>query len=173
MQKIFFTFNQDHFRLVWAESDGPIAAKSLNVIFACATDKIDLVDLVKKQIQTHMTEAEATAFVTKLKRAIDLAKKIDPPRTESLKIRLTKKEKDTLDDRAGPMSAAAYIRACSIYTPPISIPPINAEALTELRRIGTNLNQLARHANETLSADITSATAAIASLRVALVSAKK
>ena len=173
MLKIFFTFNQDHFQLVWAESAGLTAVMSKSVIFACATDKADLMDLVKKQIQPHLSEVEATAFMSKLKRAIELAKKIDPIRTEIQKVRLTKQEKATLEERAGMMSASAYLRACAIYSPPISIPPINAETLTELRRIGTNLNQLARHSNETMRPNIDAATTEIAALRLTLMSAQK
>ena len=172
MQKLCFHLNQDRVRIVWAESDGLPAVLSRDVIFECDSDDLDMVE-VKKQIAPHLSEDESARFISKLDRSISLSKRIDPTRTEIQKVRLTKGEKDNLVKRAGMMSASAYMRACAIYTPPVSIPEINAETLTELRRIGTNLNQIARHANETLSADISTVTSAIASLRLALMTPQK
>lgn len=172
MTKIFFTLNADQVKIVWAESAGLDAAESTNIIFEWERESFNLAD-VSQHLRPHLTDAAIISFVASMKRAIELSNRIDPIRDESIKIRLTKKEKDTLAERAGAMSAAAYLRHCGIYTPPVSIPTINAETLTELRRIGTNLNQIARHSNETLSADILTATTEIAALRLALVTAQK
>lgn len=61
--------------------------------------------------------------------------------------RVSSEELAELHRRAGKMRLAPFVRACALGHPPIQIPQINQTALVELRKIGTNLNQIARRLN--------------------------
>jgi hypothetical protein len=64
-----------------------------------------------------------------------------------LKIRLSRPEKEELARRAGPMSLAAFLRSCALDRTPVLPPEINQKAISELNKIGVNLNQLTRRMN--------------------------
>ena len=69
-------------------------------------------------------------------------------RDHQIKIRLTSSEHSSLMAKRGHMRLASWVReSCLNGVPPV-IPSINLTALAELHRIGGNLNQLARHANQ-------------------------
>ena len=61
--------------------------------------------------------------------------------------RVSDEELALIDKRAGSQQTSAYIRACVLGRPPIQIPEVNKLLVTELGKIGTNLNQLARKLN--------------------------
>lgn len=70
-------------------------------------------------------------------------------RLKQIIIRVDSNELTKIDSlaRARKMRRATFIRAAALDRIPPYIPSINREALTELGRIGNNLNQLAGHAN--------------------------
>lgn len=66
-------------------------------------------------------------------------------------VRLTPGERATLDERAGPGGVAEYLRSLGLSHRPRTprvVPAVNAEAWRSLAPVVSNLNQLARHANE-------------------------
>jgi len=67
-----------------------------------------------------------------------------------IKIGFTTSEFEKLADRAetANVSEPEFIRRICLNQQIYAIPKINAQALTELNRIGNNINQLARRANE-------------------------
>lgn len=70
-------------------------------------------------------------------------------RSEVLKLRLTPEEKQYIAEQAksAGMNVTDYLVACSKQIPVVYIPGV-PELVLELRRQGTNLNQMARLANE-------------------------
>jgi len=74
----------------------------------------------------------------------------DERASEAFRVRLTAAEREQLDataDAAG-VTVTQLVRAAVLgYRLPS--PPVMREAMNELHRIGSNLNQLARHANAT------------------------
>ena len=92
-------------------------------------------------------------------------------RSETVTVRLTKDERDTLDalsSRSG-LAAGAFMRAAAFGNAGPRAqrrPPADHKALRQLLgecgRIGNNLNQIARHLNTGGAADIPELTAALA-----------
>jgi hypothetical protein len=78
-----------------------------------------------------------------------------------------------LERRAGAMQVSSFIRSCALGRPPVHIPEINQAAFVELRKIGTNLNQIARKLNsEPATLDLVEAAKAeVTTLRNTLISA--
>ena len=70
-------------------------------------------------------------------------------RNQTLTVRLTAAEKDAITQKAAKarMSLTDYIVASSLLTE-IHVAEDTRPLLTELKRIGNNLNQIARHLNE-------------------------
>lgn len=64
-------------------------------------------------------------------------------------VRLNGDELAELKQRAGKMRLSVYLRHCALGRPPINIPATNAQAIRELNRIGSNLNQLVHAAHRT------------------------
>lgn len=60
---------------------------------------------------------------------------------------LSEVETADLDQRRGKVRRAIYFRQTVFGRPPVKIPEINQSAFVELRKIGTNLNQIARRLN--------------------------
>ena len=94
-------------------------------------------------------------------------------RSEILKLRLTSAEKRHMAEqaKAAGMSITDYLVACSQQVPVIYIPGV-PELVLELRRQGTNLNQMARLANEqhdTRSIDLDAAAADVRSAMAEIV----
>lgn len=58
--------------------------------------------------------------------------------------RVSPDELKELDRRAGHLRTSTFVRLCALGRPPLSVPSVNNELLVELRKIGTNLNQIAR-----------------------------
>lgn len=71
----------------------------------------------------------------------------DQKRKHHTGCKLTDAELLILNQRRGRMPVGTYIRIAALSKPPAQIPAINTDALSELRRIGTNLNQLAHSSN--------------------------
>ena len=74
----------------------------------------------------------------------------DDRASEAFRIRLTAAEREQLDAQAAAagVTLSQLIRAAVLgYRLPS--PPVTREAVNELRAIGVNLNQIARHANAT------------------------
>lgn len=71
------------------------------------------------------------------------------------------------------MRLADLVRITVLHEHPPVIPSINRDALAELHRIGSNLNQLARHANTTGEApDLLELRQQVSALRLALTEAQ-
>lgn len=94
-------------------------------------------------------------------------------RKKEIKIRVCESELAALQAKRGKMRLATWLRTCALNSVPPSIPQINQTALTELHRIGSNLNQLARSANAGDTADLLDLRAQVSDLRAALAGAKK
>lgn len=69
-------------------------------------------------------------------------------RSESLRLRLTPEELEHINQQAAAagMSRTAYVVACTKQAPPVTVIDFS-EITRELRKQGTNLNQLAKMAN--------------------------
>ena len=89
-------------------------------------------------------------------------------RTKEIKIRMTANEHQTLMQKRGKMRLASWMRESCINTMPPAMPEISVQALRELHRIGSNLNQLARQLNSTGHVDAAEAIAEIKTLRAHL-----
>ncbi|MGZ8174707.1 plasmid mobilization protein [Methylobacter sp.] len=72
---------------------------------------------------------------------------LDDPRTHSVNVRLNDEELALLDSKKGGMARAEWLRCAALDKLPISIPALNREAYTEIGRIGSNLNQVAKALN--------------------------
>lgn len=94
-------------------------------------------------------------------------------RTKQIIIRASSAEHAELLKRAGKMRLATFLRTAALEGVPPQIPEINRDALTELHRVGSNLNQIARHANSSGSdlGDLSDLRQQIAALRLTLVGA--
>lgn len=72
-------------------------------------------------------------------------------RTVNLGVRLTEAEHGQIETaaQAAGMAPSAYLRELALTgrTPRAAPPIVNHDAFVELVRIGTNVNQMARHAN--------------------------
>lgn len=86
--------------------------------------------------------------------------------------RVSTEELTQIEQRAAAarMRVSVYIRACALGSAPTQVPEINKEAFVELRKIGTNLNQIARRLNsEPASSELAEAAASeVITLRNAL-----
>lgn len=89
-------------------------------------------------------------------------------RNRQLIIRVTDDEKQRIRERAGKMRVATFMRTAALDSIPPRIPEINRAALYELHKIGSNLNQLAHHANSSGSLQVTDMINELQSLRSAL-----
>lgn len=71
-------------------------------------------------------------------------------RNHTFTARLTDAELDSIDRRRGDVRVGEWIRTAALSTGRMQsqkVPEVNVQTALELRRIGTNLNQLARQAN--------------------------
>lgn len=76
-------------------------------------------------------------------------------RKEMIRIRVTQDEKDKINERKTQKSLATWLRNLALGTVPPAIPiiktlPINSadpELVRAIGRVGSNLNQIAKHAN--------------------------
>lgn len=97
-------------------------------------------------------------------------------RSKQIIIRADADELEHIDTAASlrRMRRAAYIRETVLRSAPPTIPEINRIALSELQRIGGNLNQLSKHANQTggHDLDITDLRKQCGQLRLVLMGAK-
>ena len=71
------------------------------------------------------------------------------------------------------MRTATFIRNALLHGITPAIPSINQAALTELHKIGINLNQLAKSYNSTGTADLDSIKRETGKLRIWLIEARK
>jgi len=71
-----------------------------------------------------------------------------------IKIRLDEEEHSALMAKKGSMRLAPWLRACALGSTPFQVPPINSQAVAELGKIGSNLNQLAKFANRSGGFDL-------------------
>ncbi len=94
-------------------------------------------------------------------------------REKEIKIRLTHAEHSLLMAKRGKMRLATWMRESCLSGMPAAIPLINVRALSELHRIGSNLNQLARSVNSDISIDLQSLHDQASALRLALLGAVK
>lgn len=90
------------------------------------------------------------------------------PRTETLHIRMTEGEREALREAAGAarLTEAQYVRARACYSRAQILSVDDAtlrEALAEMRREGTNLNQIARRVNSLSDHELAREAGAIAS----------
>jgi len=93
-------------------------------------------------------------------------------RTHCVSSRLNSLELAELDAIRGQQQRGAFLRlaALSPTSPrPRPIPEASADALRQLRGLAANLNQLARHANQTEQLELTELSRLVADLRAVLI----
>lgn len=94
-------------------------------------------------------------------------------RTHRIEIRLNSEELATLNARRGALRLRTFIRVAVLDSAPPVIPSINRDALAELHRVGSNLNQIARKLNTTGEpVDLRNLRAQVSDLRAALAGAQ-
>lgn len=95
-------------------------------------------------------------------------------RNNRVEIRLADDELQRLNSLRGSIRLRTFARVALLCAIPPTIPEINRIALGELQRIGGNLNQLAKHANQAggHDLDITDLRKQCGQLRLALMGAK-
>lgn len=86
-------------------------------------------------------------------------------RTRQIKIRLTSGEHSSLMAKRGHMRLASWVRESCLRGIPPTIPPINRQAMAELHRIGSNLNQIARSVQFGSSPDLIDLREQVSALR--------
>lgn len=87
-------------------------------------------------------------------------------RTHCVSVRLNPSELAQLDTARCTLPRGAYLRrAWAGARLPRPVPPANVEALTQLRGLASNLNQLARHANQNGQLDLAGLAGLVAQLR--------
>ena len=71
-------------------------------------------------------------------------------REHCVSVRLNADELSRLDEQRAPvnMQRGEYLRAAALHRLPPTIPSVNRDAWVELSRLASNVNQLARAANE-------------------------
>lgn len=94
-------------------------------------------------------------------------------RMKRVEVRLSNAEHSVMLARRGKMRLAAWMRHTCIQGIPPTIPTINQDALGELHRIGSNLNQIAKAINSGDAADLNSLRQQVSALRLALIEAVK
>lgn len=87
-------------------------------------------------------------------------------RTHCVSVRLNPSELAQLDATRCTLPRGTYLRHAWAGTRlPRPVPAANAEALAQLRGLASNLNQLARHANQHALLDLTELAGLVAQLR--------
>ena len=95
-------------------------------------------------------------------------------RKKEIKIRLSATEHAALVQKRGRMRLASWMRTTCLDGMPAAIPKINVQALAELHRIGSNLNQIARSVNSGSDAtNLHELRAQVSDLRATLAGAAK
>ena len=61
--------------------------------------------------------------------------------------RVSADELKEMNARKGNMRTSIFVRHCVLGSRPLSVPAVNNDLLVELRKIGTNLNQIAKKLN--------------------------
>ena len=92
-------------------------------------------------------------------------------RNREIKIRLSGEEHATLLKKRGKMRLATWMRESCINGMPSAIPTINQSALSELHRVGINLNQIAVRLNVDQQVHISETLDQISQLKTVLVCA--
>lgn len=92
-------------------------------------------------------------------------------RTHCVSVRMNAAELAALDSRRGQYARGEYMRLAFFDALPPVIPELNREAWSELSRAASNLNQLAKHANEGGELDPDNLRAMLADFRNALIGA--
>jgi len=87
-------------------------------------------------------------------------------RTHCVSVRLNPAELAQLDTQRGSLPRGAMLRrAWAGARLPRPVPHANADALAQLRGLASNLNQLARHANQSHALDLAELARTVAGLR--------
>jgi len=92
-------------------------------------------------------------------------------RNREIKIRLTDIEHADMDSKRGKMRLATWMRETCLHGSPPVIPQINIEAMSQLRGIATNINQIARRTNGGAACDLDDLHSEVSALRSALAGA--
>ena len=95
-------------------------------------------------------------------------KVLEQKQVNRINVYVTDDELHALKQRAGSLKVTEYLRSTALDRPivlPIKVPEVNLDAVKELSRIGSNLNQIARQLNTFRSFDSDELTALASELR--------
>lgn len=87
-------------------------------------------------------------------------------RRHTVSVRLNDREMELLNAMRGKLPKGEALRAILINSLPQIVPESNLQAADELRRIGLNINQIARYAHQGIAPEIEQTRALLLELRI-------